>query len=178
MQNADTANVRSKIFFVFAKRPFGGASRVIEYPGRYTHKVASSNHRLQSIDNGKVAFTYKDYDDDGKVKTMTLAAPEFLRRFCLHILPKKFRKIRHYGLLSSRNKKKFRELQTKMSLYKTENEPGNDAIIYIRPDFKAKCCLWCGKGKMHIILNFGANAPPSDDVLNSLKNNTFKQAIS
>jgi hypothetical protein len=94
-----------KGWVVYAKRPFGGAGQVIEYLGRYTHKIAISNHRIQSIDNGKVVFSYKDYGDGGKVKTMTLSAPEFLRRFCLHIWPKGFRKIRHYGILASRNKK-------------------------------------------------------------------------
>jgi hypothetical protein len=96
--------IYKKEWVVYAKRPFGGAGQVIEYLGRYTHKIAISNHRLQSIDAGKVVFNYKDYGDCGKVKTMTISAPEFLRRFCLHILPKGFRKIRHYGILSSRNK--------------------------------------------------------------------------
>ena len=106
-------DIYNKEWIVYAKRPFGGTSQVIEYPGRYTHKITISNHRIQSIDNGKVAFNYKDYGDGGKVKTMTISAPEFLRRFCLHILPKNFRKIRHYGILSSRNKKNLRELQKK-----------------------------------------------------------------
>ena len=79
-----------KAWVVYAKRPFGGASQVIEYLGRYTHKIAISNHRIQRIDNGKVAFGYKDYGDGCKVKTLTLASTEFLRRFCLHILPKGF----------------------------------------------------------------------------------------
>jgi hypothetical protein len=90
-----------KEWVVYAKRPFGGAGQVIEYLGRYTHKIAISNHRIQSIDHGNVTFSYKDYGESGKVKTMTLSSTEFLRRFCLHILPKGFRKIRHYGLLSS-----------------------------------------------------------------------------
>jgi hypothetical protein len=76
-------DIYKKDWVVYAKRPFGGASQVIEYLGRYTHKIAISNHRIQSIDNGKVAFTYKDYGDGSKVKTTTLSAPEFLRRFCL-----------------------------------------------------------------------------------------------
>jgi hypothetical protein len=102
---------------------------------------------------------------------MTLSASEFLRRFCLHILPKGFRKIRHYGILSSRNKKKFKELHAKMCVC----EPAKDAIIYLRPDFRAKCCPWCGKGEMHVIMRFGAHAPPSQDILNSLNNNTFEK---
>jgi len=167
-------DIYKKEWVVYAKRPFGGASQVIEYLGRYTHKIAISNHRIQSIDNGEVVFGYKDYGDGGKVKTMTLLAPEFLRRFCLHILPKGFRKIRHYGILSSRNKKNLRELQTKMGVPKPEKE----AIIYIHPDFKAKSCPYCGKGEMHIIMSFGANAPPLHNIHNTLNNNKLKQCIS
>jgi hypothetical protein len=159
---------------VYAKRPFGGASQVIEYLGRYTHKIAISNHRIQSIDNGEVVFAYKDYGDGGKVKTMTLSATEFLRRFCLHILPKGFRKIRHYGLLSSRKKKDLRELQARMSVVQMKK----DAVIYLHPDFRAKCCPCCGKGEMHVIMNFGANAPPFDYLFNVLNNNKLEQSIS
>ena len=133
-----------------------------------------SNHRLQGIENGKVVFSYKDYGDDGRVKTLTLPAPEFLRRFCLHILPKGFRKIRHYGFLSARNKRKIRELQAKMGIL----EPEKDVVIYIKPDFKAKRCPRCGKGEMQVIMNFGANAPPSYNEINALKNNMLKQYIS
>ena len=159
-------SIYNKEWVVYAKRPFGGASQVIEYLGRYTHKIAISNHRIQSIDDEKVAFSYKDYGDGGKVKTLTLSATEFLRRFCQHILPKGFRKIRHYGLLSSRNKKTLRALQTKMGVVK----PEKDAIIYIHPDFRAKSCPCCGQGEMHVIMSFGANAPPLPDVLNGLNN--------
>jgi len=102
---------------------------------------------------------------------MTLSAPEFLRRFCLHILPKGFRKIRHYGILASRNKKKLRELQTEMGVVELKK----DAVVYIRPDFKANCCPCCGKGQMHIIMSFGANAPPFCNMINSLNNNKLEQ---
>jgi hypothetical protein len=159
---------------VFAKRPFGGAGQVIEYLGRYTHKIAISNHRIQSVENGEVVFSYKDYGDGGKVKTMTLSASEVLRRFCLHILPKGFRKIRHFGLLSSRNKKKFRELQAKMA----PAELKNDAIIYINSGFRAKSCPCCGKGEMHVILNFVANAPPSLTMINALGNKKIERNTS
>jgi len=159
-----------KDWVVYAKRPFGGASQVIEYLGRYTHKIALSNHRIQSIDNGQVVFSYKDYGDESQTKSMTLSAPEFLRRFCLHILPKGFRKIRHYGFLSSRNKKQLKAQQTKMNVSK----PEEDGVIYIHPDFKTQRCPCCGKGEMHIILRFGANAPPSPHILNTLKHKQMK----
>jgi uncharacterized surface protein with fasciclin (FAS1) repeats len=89
-------------------------------------------------------------------------------------LPKGFRKIRHYGILSSRNKKNLRELQAKMGVQK----PEKNAIIYINSDFRAKRCPQCGKGEMHVIMNFGANAPPFYDILNALNNNKLEQYIS
>jgi Putative transposase len=90
--------------------------QVIEYLGRYTHKIAISTHRIKNVSNGKVTFSYKDYADGAKQKLMTLDAEEFLRRFCLHILPPGFRKIRHYGILSSRAKPKLRIQQMKMGI--------------------------------------------------------------
>ena len=89
---------------VFAKRPFNGPESVIEYLGRYTHKIAISNHRIKNIDEGKVSFSYKDYRSGAAIKEMTLEGPEFIRRFALHILPKGFVRIRHYGILSSTSK--------------------------------------------------------------------------
>lgn len=83
---------------VYAKRPFTGPQSVVEYLGRYTHKIAISNHRIKSIDNGQVSFGYKDYKHGSVKKEMTLQGMEFVRRFSLHILPKGFVRIRHYGI--------------------------------------------------------------------------------
>jgi hypothetical protein len=88
---------------VYAKPPFGGAEQVYRYLGRYTHRVAISNGRLVSLEQGRVTFRYKDYADDQRLKLMTLDAEEFIRRFLLHVLPKGFVRIRHYGLLAGRN---------------------------------------------------------------------------
>jgi hypothetical protein len=87
---------------VYAKRPFGGPGQVLKYLARYTHRVAISNHRLVTLDAGRVTFRYTDYADSHKDKTMTLDAEEFLRRFVQHVLPAGFTKVRHYGLLSNR----------------------------------------------------------------------------
>lgn len=94
----------SKPWIVNVQRPFAGPLPVIKYLGRYTHKIAISNHRIVNIKNGKVSFLYKDYRNKGIQKTMTLDAIEFLRRFCLHVLPHGFVRIRHFGILASRNK--------------------------------------------------------------------------
>lgn len=89
---------------VYAKRPFAGPEQVLAYLSRYTHRVALSPRRLLTADETSVSFAYKDYADGSQQKTMTLATREFVRRFCLHVLPKRFVKIRHYGLLGNRQK--------------------------------------------------------------------------
>jgi hypothetical protein len=107
-----------KDWIVYAKAPFGGPHAVIEYLGRYTHKVAISNHRISNInEDGTVTFEYKDYADDNKQKQMTLSAPEFIRRFEQHILPERFTKIRTYGYLANRNRRqRINEVLAKMKL--------------------------------------------------------------
>ncbi|MGA8311047.1 MAG: IS91 family transposase, partial [Terriglobales bacterium] len=96
------APLRKKKWVVYAKPPFGGPQQVLNYLGRYTHRVAISNNRLLSIDDGKVAFRWKDYRHHDQQKTMTLDAEEFIRRFLLHVLPDGFQRIRHYGFLGHR----------------------------------------------------------------------------
>jgi len=103
-----------KNWIVYAKKPFevsrrsqsAGPKHVLEYLGRYTHRIAISNHRIKSIDNGRVVFTYRDRADNNKQKTMSLDASEFIRRFLLHVLPSRFMKIRYYGFLANICKKK------------------------------------------------------------------------
>ena len=96
----------NKKWIVYAKRPFAGPEQVLEYLGRYTHRVAISNHRIVSIQDGKVTFTYKDRSDKGRTKLMTLEADKFIRRFLLHILPVGYMKIRHFGFLANTCKKR------------------------------------------------------------------------
>ena len=108
-----------KEWVVYAKAPFGGPHAVIEYLGRYTHKVAISNHRISCIndEDDTVTFEYKDYADNNKQKQMTLGINEFVRRFAQHILPKGFTKIRTYGYLGNRNRhKRINEILKKMQL--------------------------------------------------------------
>ena len=108
-----------KEWVVDARAPFGGPHAVIEYLGRYTHKVAISNHRIVSINNeeGTVSFDYKDYADDDKQKQMTLTVQEFIRRFEQHILPERFTKIRTYGYLANRGRhSRINEVLKKMKL--------------------------------------------------------------
>ena len=88
---------------VYAKRPFGGAQQVFRYLGRYSHRVAIANSRLLALQDGQVSFRWKDYADDQRTKVLRLTADEFIRRFLLHVLPKRFVRIRHYGLLAGRH---------------------------------------------------------------------------
>lgn len=96
-----------KEWVVYCKPPFKNASCVVEYLGRYTHRVAISNNRILKVENGQVTFKWRDYRDNGHWKQMTISADEFIRRFLLHVLPCGFMKIRHYGFLSSRGKQKW-----------------------------------------------------------------------
>lgn len=116
-----------KPWVVFAKKPFGSPKTVVEYLGRYTHKIAISNHRIRSVDDQNITFNYKDYRQHGFKKEMTLTHQEFIRRFSLHILHKRFVKIRHYGFLSSTwKRKKLKLLQAQLQvkvLEKVEKQP-------------------------------------------------------
>lgn len=96
--------LRSKKWVVYSKAPFGGPGRVLEYLGRYTHRVAISNHRITKITDEHVTFSYRDRKDGAKKKYSTISGIEFLRRFLLHVLPRGFMRIRHYGLIASRKK--------------------------------------------------------------------------
>ncbi|MEM6699129.1 MAG: IS91 family transposase [Bacteroidota bacterium] len=96
----------SKDWVVYTKKPFSKVENVVNYLARYSHRVAITNYRIQNITEQEVTFQYKDYKDGGKKKTMTLQGTAFLRRFCLHILPSGFRKVRQYGFLSNASKAK------------------------------------------------------------------------
>ena len=140
-----------KPWVVYAKRPLGGPEQVVNYLGRYTHKIAISNHRLQSISNQEVVFSYKDYKQAAKKKKMSLSPQEFIRRFAQHILPKRFVRIRHYGILSSYWKKeKLKDLQVKLA-YQPEEKPIKT---------KLKQCPRCKKSTLEVVLNFDARGPP------------------
>jgi hypothetical protein len=98
--------VHTHKWVVYVKKPFGGPEHVLQYLARYTHRVAISNHRLISMEDGKVTFRWKDYAHGGKKRKMTLTAEEFIRRFLLHVLPKGLVRIRHYGWMANRRRRK------------------------------------------------------------------------
>jgi hypothetical protein len=142
-----------KPWVIYAKKPFGNAQSVVEYLGRYTHKIAISNHRIQCVDRQNVTFSYKDYRQNGIKKLMTLTHHEFIRRFALHILPKRFVKIRHYGFLSSTWKRE-----------KLPNLQANLNVVPIAKDLKAaktRKCGCCKTGNLVTILVFDDRGPPA-----------------
>jgi hypothetical protein len=142
-----------KPWVVFAKKPFGSPKSVVEYLGRYTHKIAISNPRIKSIDAQNVTFDYKDYRVAGVKKQMTLTHQEFIRRFALHILPKRFVKIRHYGFLSSTWKRqKLKLLQQKLQVKVLEKVE--------KKSFLPKCPC-CKTGNLHRIAVFDQRGPPA-----------------
>ncbi len=155
---------------VYAKQPFGGPKEVIEYLGRYSHKVAISNHRIKDISNGMVNFTYKDYASGGQQKLMSLDADEFIRRFCLHILPPGFMKIRHYGFLSSRSKPKLRMEQMNLGIISKKKEKTDWKVLTKEKlGYDVDKCPCCTSGRMIRIMSFEANAPPLELIVQSTK---------
>jgi hypothetical protein len=128
---------------VYAKRPFAGPQQVLGYLSRYTHRVALSPPRLLTLDeqNQSVTFTWKDYADGARRKPMRLELKEFVRRFCLHLLPERFVKIRHFGFLSNRQRK-LRVAQARVQLSPLSSPA---APASTRPNSEpAKVCPHCG----------------------------------
>lgn len=141
-----------------AKRPFGGPKQVIEYLGRYTHKVAISNHRITEVTDEETTFNYKDYRDGGKTKSMTFRNEEFVRRFSKHILPARFVRIRHYGILSSSWKRgKLQLLQKELNI----TRPRTEVKTMLRK------CPCCKTGTLITIEIFGKRGPPKEYLLAS-----------
>ena len=147
---------------VYAKEPFGGPDQVVEYLGRYTHKTAISNHRIVSIDQSGVSFRYKDYRDN-KQKQMTLSGTEFLRRFCQHILPRGFVRIRHFGLLAAKNRPQLRALQLNqgMAVSRIREQKDWKQVCREHLGYDPDLCPHCKKGKMVTIERLvPARGPP------------------
>ncbi len=143
---------------VYAKPPFAGPAAVLAYLSRYTHRVAIYNRRLIALDEGGVTFRFKDYRRDGaeRDRTMTLATDEFIRRFLLHVLPRGFHRIRHYGLLASGGRRD--NLARARELFAAPTPPAaQDATP--EPSDHRPTCPCCG-GRMIIIETFERFAQP------------------
>ena len=141
-----------KQWITYAKQPFGGPEQVLEYLGRYTHRVAITNNRIIAIENGSVRFRYCDRSDDNKEKELTVSAEEFIRRFLLHVLPCGFTKIRYYGFLAHANKKTcielIRTLIDATTAYVQKLVESVQEMMLRLTGVDIGCCPQCGKGKL------------------------------
>lgn len=153
-----------KNWVVYAKRPFGNPQQVIEYLGRYTHKIAISNHRIANISGTEVTFSYKDYKQGAQKKEMTLEAMEFIRRFTMHILPKGFVRIRHFGILSSTSKKvTIPAIKTQITTQVVLVTSSHKATLY-----NPRLCPCCNTPTMVTIEIFSKRGPPGIKKINPI----------
>ena len=159
--DAALASLRCSDWFVYAKRPFAGPKAVLAYLARYTHRVAISNSRLIRLADKGVTFKWKDYRFQGRdrLKTMTLDAAEFIRRFLLHVLPSGFHRIRHYGLFAGTCRAQHRARPPS-----ARRVGGRPSVRAPRPEVRLKTlrlarrCPWCG-GRMIIVETFEGPRP-------------------
>ncbi len=146
--------LRSLDWVVYAKPPFAGPDSVLAYLGAYTHRIAISNHRILSLEQGRVAFRYRDYADGRQQKVMHLDVDEFIRRFLLHVLPMGFVRIRHYGLLANRNRKhkiaRCRELLSAAEPEESVKETVSEKLLRLTGVDIGRCPS-CHEGRMAIV---------------------------
>jgi hypothetical protein len=157
--------LRTVDWVVYAKRPFAGPEQVLGYLGRYTHRVALSNDRLVGLRDGRVQFRWKDYADHDRAKIMTLEADEFLRRFLLHVIPRGFMRIRHFGLLANRTRRAaLTRCRALLGQPPTESGPLESAVELLQrlTGIDLARCPACGEGRMHLTIIVGPETPPLD----------------
>ena len=161
------ARLRRTPWVVYTKKPFGGPQQVLDYLGRYTHRIAISNNRLLSVDDGCVRFRYKDYAHGNRRKLMSLQADEFIRRFLLHVLPTGFMRIRHYGLIANCAKRaKLAQARSALEYQPPprEQQPESVEAFWLRvAKLDIHLCRHCSSGRMIVIGPISsvlARAPP------------------
>jgi hypothetical protein len=161
--DAYLAPLRKIDWVVYAKEPFAGPEQVLRYLSRYTHRIAISNRRLVAADENGVAFKYKDYRIEGpaRYKTMTLTTDEFIRRFLMHVLPKGFHRIRHYGLLASGNRAaNIAQARKLLAMPSRPIQPEAPEAAPDQPRVLPRPCPCCG-GRMIIIEAFARGCEPT-----------------
>lgn len=145
----------NKDWITYIEPPKGKPENVIEYIGRYSFRVAISNNRIKDISNGYITFEYKDYKDNSKIKLMKITAMEFIRRFLIHVLPDNFVKIKHYGLLSNKNKKN----NIRFCKYLISKVINNNFISTIKRKFNQFKCEKCGCTDFRYNFVYNINRP-------------------
>jgi hypothetical protein len=162
--------VRTQEWVVYAKPPFAGPQQVVDYVGRYTHRVAISNHRIVDIEDGQVKFLWRDYRNNNQQKTMPLSAEEFIRRFLLHVLPSGFHRIRYYGFLGNRYRKEKLEHCRQLLNMASPNESSSQSQPcedyrdrYERlTGHSLRECPVCHRGQMIVVKSLaGVRSPPA-----------------
>jgi hypothetical protein len=157
-----------KKWVVYCKPPFNGIDGVLQYLSRYTHRIAISNDRIRKVENGKVTFLWRDYANCDREKIMTVDAGEFIRRFLLHVLPDRYVKIRHFGLLANRKRKHYIALcreflgSNKTETIKAEPKTWQELMLKVSGVDVDKCPV-CRKGRMvtiEILFPVRSNSPP------------------
>jgi hypothetical protein len=149
-------NLYAHKWVVYSKKPFGGPEKVLDYLGRYTHRIAIANHRLVHVQNGKVTFKYRDRKHGNQLKECTLSADEFIRRFLHHSVPKGFFRIRHFGFLANKTKKRLlAQCRRCLGLSpKPPVEPPKDLIRLLTEltGIDHSRCPRCGRGTMRVVM--------------------------
>ncbi len=157
--------LRAIDWVVYAKRPFAGPEPVLAYLGRYTHRVALSNDRLVDHRDDRVQFRWRDYADHDRVKVLTLETDEFLRRFLLHIVPRGFMRIRHFGLLANRTRRATAaRCRALLGQPPPEDVPPESVAVLLHrlTGVDLSRCPVCGEGRLQITVIIGPGAPPPD----------------
>ena len=154
-----------KNWIVYAKKPFGSPQTVLDYLGRYTHRVALSNDRIVKVENGQVTLSYRDRKDGDRKKTIPLEVHEFIRRFLLHVLPEGFMRIRHFGFLANRSKKQAlaqcrRLLKMDPLLPQSQKESAKDVLLRIT-GFDLNRCPSCHNGTLIVVAALPPISSPS-----------------
>jgi hypothetical protein len=147
------ASLREKPWVVYTKRPFAGPESVIQYLGRYTHRIAISNDRILDFRDGVVRFRWRDYKSENCTKVMTLSAEEFLRRFLLHVLPSGFMRVRHFGLLANRHRKqKLERCRALLAAPLPSQKPAESvaAMVERLTGKDLTVCPFCEQGTMRV----------------------------
>jgi hypothetical protein len=156
--------LRKKPWVVYAKKPFGSPAHVLDYLGRYTHRVALSNNRICSVHNGEVTFAYRDRKNQERRKSMTLDAEEFIRRFLLHVIPKGFMRVRHYGFLANHSKDCLSKCRQLIGLTPAPPPPpqrSTEELMLALTGIDIHRCPLCQKGMLVWVSQLAAS-PPSD----------------
>jgi predicted Zn-ribbon and HTH transcriptional regulator len=154
--------LRKKPWVVYAKKPFSSPAHVLDYLGRYTHRVALSNDRIWSLQNGEVSFTYRDRKNQDRRKLMTLGAEEFIRRFLLHVIPKGFMRVRHFGFLANHRKgclSKCRQLLGLLPAVPKSPQRSTDQLMLALTGIDITRCPRCLKGTLVWVSELAVSIP-------------------